>query len=288
MSTLPWNAWNPFNKSEDKKSRPGGSFGCDLSIDVNDGSVFVARIALLGPAAISGQLAVGDVITKIDGKQLDRGSSDGESLHSLTEGEAGAPIWLEVRDKEGKFAATTRLVRQGPLDDKEWNWSKLKEISPFSSKTDFTKLPALGYANVLELGVVLKLNDAGNVSVSEIIEGGAAWLASQQQAGGMPPIGIGDAIIEIDEKPLPKKTVACAAEMLKGREFSRVKLKILREGGEQEVMGEAAGTISCCLMSVQIFLVRITPIKQNHLENVIKFQNTISNLPPIPPSERVR
>ena len=194
----------PWGKSAGA-THAGEDIGCELALrHSKDGTaeVYIKSIAAGGPAALTGQLAVGDVIAEINGLDpFDESSGAVKSLHKLLEGDMGAPVWLKTR---GDSRPHVTLIRQEPL-------------SLSASKG----LAGLGFSFKGE-----KTVDSSSVEifVTEVKPGGAFWL--QAQSGGTPVV-VGDVITHVDGVATDG-----GSAVFKGAPFTRLTLMGRKADGE--------------------------------------------------------
>jgi len=134
----------------------GASVGLDVAISASKG-VHVTKVVHSSPAALSGCIAIGDMITSIDVKPVSSETTEDE-LQAAFAGEPGSPVYLEICISHSNVATMVVLIRQPPLEEEP------EEL-------------------VGELGFHAE-HDARGCLVVGYVEGGAAWLAAQ---GGSTP-----------------------------------------------------------------------------------------------------
>jgi len=323
-----WTPWVGGGEGGDK-ARPGEAFGCDLT-RLPSGKVHVSRIAEGGPAALSGLLAVGDEILAIDGTSL-ADWTESVSLHNLTAGEDGAAVWLEVAPaaspppaqpdaaggaREAPCRTVCVLMRQKPLDAKEWAWSDVSLKSALAwgavSKLPGTSLqqPDTQPVSVPGLGIEIKLSPEGQVLVSSVAEGGAAWLSAQGRladSGGL--LAVGDVLTEVDGQsfdpaaatPAAPSTSAAAASLLKVAALASgtggnkrleklARAAVLLQGADEKtgVFSRVCVTLERDGRSMTAKVVRAPVLKAKYLAAATEFQQRVASLPPVPPSERFK
>ena len=187
-----------------KKPLLGASVGLDLAVSSRRG-VHVTRIVHSSPAALSGSLALGDVIVSIDAKPVNDETGE-EELRAALAGEEGSPVWLEVSPAAGATVKMIVLVRQAPLEP---------ELDDITGE--------LGFEAVYH---------ASGCRVVGHVEGGAAWLAalahnSDAPAGARRFIHEGNIIVGIDGSRLGGKDPEQMRKIMRGRAFERVALEAL-------------------------------------------------------------
>ena len=158
MAKAASSAANTVRGVRPKKELLGASVGIDLEFSA--GRVRISKVLHSSPAALSGCIAVGDVIISIDAKEVSLGTSE-DDLRAALSGDDGAPVWLEIGTAPGAAAKMVVLLRQPPL-----------EPEPEQC--------------VGELGFHAEYHPCGCL-VSGFVEGGAAWLATQTCANTAVP-----------------------------------------------------------------------------------------------------
>ncbi len=215
----------------------GAPVGLDAAVSASKG-VHVTRVRHASPAALSGCIAVGDVICAIDAQPMGADTSAEEVAAALA-GDGGTPVWLEISHMPGGAVRMIVLLRQEPLEEPP------EELAGG------------------ELGFHAEHDPLGCL-VTGYVEGGAGWLATQacpnnsgaaeQRSGdadapsaaatspspslspsttAASPWGglgkgarIGCTIVRIDGIPLGGKTPQQLQEMLRGAAFQRVALEL--------------------------------------------------------------
>lgn len=99
---------------KDKDTWLGASVGLDLAVCTGKG-VHVTRVLHASPAALSGCIAVGDIIRSIDAQPVGADTSL-EELSAALSGESGTPVWLETSYVPGGAIQKIVLLRQEPLE----------------------------------------------------------------------------------------------------------------------------------------------------------------------------
>ena len=319
------NKWTPWGSDDDQKSRPGAEFGCDL-VRSAAGKIHVSRIADTSPAALSGLVAVGDELLRIDGKSLADWADTGIKLNDLTAGEEGTAVWLEVQLQVGdasseasSLSRTVCLIRQKPLDEKGWAWSDVQSkvtSSASAIKSSFTfgavpkiSAPAQDKVSIAELGIDLKVLPEGQVVVEKVVEGGAAWLTAQgklEDSGGL--LAEGDVIRAVNNQALSGDAGAAAsAASAASSLLSVAKVTSAFSGNTHtniETLNRAAQLLRGSVFSrvditlerercadspvtiTTVALVRAPLLKPKFVDLAKEFQRQVAALPAIPPSER--
>jgi hypothetical protein len=198
----------------------GAAVGLDAAVSASKG-VHVTRVRHASPAALSGCIAVGDVICAIDAQSVGADTSAEEVLAALA-GDGGTPVWLEMSHVPGGAVRMIVLLRQEPLEEPS------EEL--------------VGG----ELGFHAEYDPLGCL-VTGYVEGGAGWLAAQvcpnnpgadeKRPGdadapwgghgkGARIVYQGCTIVRIDGIPLGGKTPQQMQEMLRGAAFQRVALEL--------------------------------------------------------------
>lgn len=154
------------------KTHAGEELGCALGLRRNEdgeSEVYVKKITPGGPAALSGQLAVGDAIEEINGANPLALESD-FSLAELVEGEIGEPIWLKIKGEHAHIP----LIRH----------ELIAETSQSQGVLGFSFTDQLADGTVLES------------RVTEIKPGGALWIDAK--CGGRAGVEVGDILTHCD------------------------------------------------------------------------------------------
>eukprot|EP00288_Rhodomonas_lens_P002225 CAMPEP_0177731538 /NCGR_PEP_ID=MMETSP0484_2-20121128/22611_1 /TAXON_ID=354590 /ORGANISM="Rhodomonas lens, Strain RHODO" /LENGTH=312 /DNA_ID=CAMNT_0019244671 /DNA_START=138 /DNA_END=1072 /DNA_ORIENTATION=- len=267
------------------KQRPGEQFGCELGIDMGSTKVYVAQMVNGGPAALCGDIAVGDQVLAIDGRELDsNGSSGGVKLGQLVDGEKGQPIWLKMQRAKAADGESepekynVRLLRQDPLAD-SWTWSGAPEIV-WNAVPDLANKTVKSVGGLIPgapkitgegVGLDLKKGSAGEICVKSIAPGGSAWLRMHPPPlEGEPALfAVDDQILEVDGVSMAKKSLFEVDSLLHGHPYTRVHLKLRRGEGVMEVD-----------------LLRAPQLPAPKLPNAQKYKAEIAACPEIPPLER--
>ena len=82
--------------------------GVGAQLGLKDGNVIVRSIALGGPLALSGQVAIGDAVVSVGGKDV---AGDHRQAASMLEGQPGSSAIVAMRDSAGTIRTIT-LIRQ--------------------------------------------------------------------------------------------------------------------------------------------------------------------------------
>jgi C-terminal processing protease CtpA/Prc len=175
--------------------------GIGLGLGAQGDSIVVRSMALGGPAALSGCIAVGDVIISVAGQAV---GGDREKAAALIAGANGSTVQLAIRDDK-KVAATVTLARQEPI-----------VAQPASAPT--------------EAGIGLKIERQTDDSVVRIVSvapGGAADVGGKLQKG--------DVLMSVDGTDVSGMPCKAIAPLLAGAPGSRVRIGVRRDAATLEV-----------------------------------------------------
>eukprot|EP00281_Chroomonas_sp_CCMP1168_P030809 CAMPEP_0206247352 /NCGR_PEP_ID=MMETSP0047_2-20121206/19763_1 /ASSEMBLY_ACC=CAM_ASM_000192 /TAXON_ID=195065 /ORGANISM="Chroomonas mesostigmatica_cf, Strain CCMP1168" /LENGTH=212 /DNA_ID=CAMNT_0053672869 /DNA_START=112 /DNA_END=747 /DNA_ORIENTATION=+ len=193
------------------RSTLGASVGLVLELDPTKGAYFVKDIAPLSPAALCGNLAIGDCLTSVNGKRIEGGGSGREELlKAVLDSDDQMPVWLGVERGLGQIGSAGHYVcvrKQKPLDDEGFMHEQHHQVG---------------------LGVRCWEHERG-IKIVDVQRGFAAWLSQQ-----CPPDGLkgclleGDVIFAVDGQSVCGKPLAESGKRLIGPTWSRVQVSVMR------------------------------------------------------------
>lgn len=226
---------NPADTRQGLRIGDGGGLvgiGCCLEHDPLLGVVFISSVRPGGAAALSGKVAVGDVLVKVDGTAV----ASLEDAADLLVGPEGSLVILELLWR-GKVA-TVALVRQHTL------------VLPTRSRggtgayadAEGSGSPRAEAVSQWRIGIGVDVDFVKGVpTIVSLAEGGAAASSQGLQEGDEVVAIDGDACCggELVHKALDISEIRDALE---GPPWSRVMLTISRREGEGMARVEAAGS----------------------------------------------
>ena len=178
--------------------------------ETEDIKLVVCSISPCSPAAICGQIAVGDFLLGVNGKRF-------ECLNDLSawiQANDVDPIWLELKH------VITGLSHHVVL---------IKNFSEIEASTDSTEQADCG------VGLEFEAEETSLV-ISKLCSGGAAWLAAQSPAReeGNYQMMPGDSLLAVSGKSLQGFTKPEVMRLLNGRSWTRIMLTIMHDGTTSE------------------------------------------------------
>uniref|UniRef100_A0A7S1EKM4 PDZ domain-containing protein n=1 Tax=Hemiselmis andersenii TaxID=464988 RepID=A0A7S1EKM4_HEMAN len=222
--------------------------GIGCKINTNDkNELFVREVIPGGPAALSCEIANGDVLLSVDGVMV-MGETPEEVARRIV-GPEGQPITMAFRIKRRSEQGSSvveknvTLVRQQP----------------------FTMSDRLITGQV-GLGVELAKVDGGLMEVRKLADGGSACLSGRLVEG--------DIITSVDGRDISQMPSAERPQQLLGTPYTRLTLSVVRatpQGRKHLVLD----------------LVRTVPLQGEYLLKYAAYRNALAHaiLPPVPPPQ---
>jgi hypothetical protein len=220
--------------------------GAYVSIS-DEGRITVAAILPCSPAALSGEIAVGDFLLGVCGKRLE----GMDTLTSWIQQSHDEIIWLEL--KRGVTGATHHVVLFREFHDIEVKNGNLQN-----------------QAEEFGIGVAIEIVK-DRCTVSKLVTGGSAWLAAQSppRTSSKHILMPGDDIVAIQGKPITGSQLTDLSKVIKGPKWSRLSVDVLRDGKASECN-----------------LIRSPTLSNSDLPAAIKYRAATAALPPLPPLYR--
>ena len=165
-----------------------------LALAAQGGAIVVRSVQLGGPAALSGRIAVGDIIVSVGGQAV---GGDRDKAGSLSSGESGTNVQLIIQD-DAKVHSTVTLVRQDLI----------------------VQAPA---SPPMEAGIGVKI---------ERQQGDTVVVLTAMPTGGASDVGglikLGDVLMSVDGKDVSGMACKVIAPLMSGAPGTRVRLGVKR------------------------------------------------------------
>jgi len=165
-----------------------------LALAASGGAIVVRSLQLGGPAALSGRIAVGDILVSVGGQAV---GGDRDKAGSLSSGESGTNVQLTIQD-DAKVQSTVTLVRQDLIVQ-----------APASPPTE------------AGIGVKIERQQGDTVVVLTLVPTGGA-----SDVGGL--LKQGDVLVSVDGKDVSGMACKSIAPLMAGAPGTRVRLGVKR------------------------------------------------------------